>query len=174
MTKLYTVACAYVVVLLAGCGSMPNTPDKLVQNAKDNSMFSEKEVFEVKRPIEEVAEVFKKKANECLKQTITFTSRDSTAGLTTTHREVRLYTPRVVVSKQRTRLTLQSKTIEGSTELGDIPPDGWYMMVADAYPVSKNVTRIESYIQWPDLRAPFKAVKHWASGTNMGCPDLTK
>ncbi|MDH4286639.1 MAG: hypothetical protein OEV26_04370, partial [Gallionella sp.] len=113
MTKLYTVACAFVVVLLAGCGSMPNTPDKLVQNVKDNSMFSEKDIFEVKRPIEEVAELFKKKANECLKQSITITSRDSTAGLTTTHREVRQYTPRVVASKQRTRLTLQSKTIEG-------------------------------------------------------------
>lgn len=174
MTKLNTVACVYVVVLLAGCGSMPSTPDLLVQNVKDNKMFAEKDIFEVKRPIEEIAEVFKKKANECLKQTVTSTSRDSTAGVTTTRREVRSYKPMVVVSKQRTRLTLQSKTIEGATELGDIPPDGWYMMVADAYPVSKNVTRIESYMQWPGTRAPFMAVKHWASGTNMGCPDLTK
>lgn len=174
MTNPITIVFIFIAALLAGCGSMPKTPDILVQNAKDDSMFSEKDVFEVKRPLEEVTEVFKKKANECLKQTITSTSADGTPGIRTYRREVRVYTPRVIVSKQRTRLTLQSKVTEGSTELGDIPPDGWYMMVADAYPVGKSTTRVESYIQWPDQRAAFTAIKHWASGTNMGCPDMTK
>lgn len=165
---------AFLIVLLAGCGSMPKTPEILVQNAKDGKMMSEKDVFEVKRPIAEVTEVFKKKAHECFRQEVSSALHDASPGIKLNRREVRAFTPKVVVSKQRTRLTLQSKVTEGSTELGDIPPDGWYMMVVDAYPANKNTTRVESYYQSTAYHGAYTAVKLWANGTNMGCPDLTQ
>jgi hypothetical protein len=169
MTPYPFIAFGIFSLLLSGCGSMPHTPDILVQNAKDGSMFSDKEVFVVKRPIEQVTDVFRKKSAECLNVQITRTWRENGA----LRKEERAYKPSMTVNKQRTRLMLQTKVLN-NTDLGGPPPDGWYMMVADAYPVDKNTTRVESYVQWTGENIVFKAVKHWANGTNMGCPDMTK
>ncbi len=170
MTRTNFISFAFVAVLLAGCGSMPKTAELLIQNVKDGKMMSEKDVFEVKRPLSQVTEVFKKKADECFHQDLIRTWREG--GLD--RRQVVAFKPKMIVGKQHTRLTLQSKITEGSTELGDIPPDGWYFLVVDAYPLDKNTTRVESYFQQTGYRGAFTAVKLWASGKNMGCPDLTQ
>ena len=86
--------------------------------------------------------------------------------------QILVYTPKVTVGKNRTRLTLQMKD-ENSIAVGGPPPEGWYQMVVDAYPVGSNSTRIESYVQSAQ-KAPFTSVKFWATGANMGCPDLTQ
>ena len=138
-------------------------------------MFSDKDVFEVKRPIAQVTEVLKKKSAECFRQEISFISQgDSSGGIRLNQRQVRAFTPKVIVDKQHTRLTLQVKTTEGATELGDIPHDGWYMMVVDAYPVDKSTTRIESYFQQTGYKGAFTSIKPWVTGTNSGCPDLNE
>ena len=169
MTRTLFIAFAFSVTLLTGCGTFPRTPDILVQNAKDGTMFSDKDEFVVKRPIEQVADVFKKKSAECLNIQVTRTWK----GNGILHKEVLAYKPSLTVDKQRVRLMLQTKVLN-NPDLAGPPPDGWYMMVADAYPVDKNTTRVESYVQWPGENIVFKAVKHWANGTNMGCPDMTK
>lgn len=169
MTYQPFVAFGFFSLLLAGCGTLPHTPDILIQNAKDKSMHTQKETFEVKRPVSQIADVFRKKASECLNVTVTqyWIENGRKRSLD------RVFTPHVLVDKQRVRLTLQAKFV-GTTELGSPPPDGWYIMVADAYPVAINTTRVESYFQWTSEHAAFKAVKHWATESNMGCPDLTK
>jgi hypothetical protein len=169
MTRTLYVGIGFLALLLTGCGSMPRTPDILVQNAKDGSMFSDKEIFVVNRPIEQIADIFKRKSTDCLNVQVTRTWREN--GLLS--KEERVYKPSLQITKQRTRLMLQTKVLN-NTDLGGPPPDGWYMMVADAYPVDKNTTRVESYVQWTGENIVFKAVKHWANGTNMGCPDMTK
>jgi hypothetical protein len=173
--KLALLTLILAIALLSGCGSMPKTPELMIQNAKDGKMMSEKDVFEVKRPLSQVSAVFKKKANECLRQDVSNNMVvGSASGPRLNQRQVHALTPKVIVGKQHTRLTLQVKTTEGATELGDIPPDGWYMMVVDAYPVDKNSTRVESYYQYTSYHGAFTAVKLWANGTNMDCPDLTQ
>jgi hypothetical protein len=157
-------------IALSGCGSFPSTPDIMVQNAKEGKAYSDKDVFEVNRPIAQIESVFRKKADECLRAKTE--SRRYEGGMY--RREVRVYTPKVVADKQRVRLTVQTITVEGATEGGPIPDDGWYILVADAYPVNAKTTRVESYVQWPGWRSAFRAVKHWSNGTNMGCPDLTE
>ena len=71
LTSKNFIIFAFFAVLLSGCGTFPGTPEILIQNAKEGGILSEKETYEVKRPIAEVTEVFKKKSHECLKQTIT-------------------------------------------------------------------------------------------------------
>lgn len=159
-----------LAVSLVGCGSMPRTPELLVQNAKDGSMYSDKEVFEVKRPISQVTAVLKEKSAECLQRKVE--TRWIQNGMK--RRQVVALTPTVKAHKDYTQLALQSKTIEGATELGGIPPDGWYMMVVNAYPVNKSATRIESYYQHNSYKGAFTAIKPWLTDTNSGCPDLTQ
>jgi hypothetical protein len=170
VTRTLFITLGFFSLLLTGCGSMPRTPDILVQNAKSESMFSEKDVFVVKRPINQVADVFRKKSTECLNVTVTRSWWDNGVY----RQELRTYKPSMTVDKQRVRLMLQTKVVSGSTELGGPPPDGWYMLVADAYPEGKNSTRVELYVQWTGDKIAFKAVKHWANATSMGCPDMTK
>lgn len=160
---------------LVGCGSMPKTPDMLVENAKSGAMVSEKDVFEVNKPIEQVSEVLKKKSHECFEQEISFASYGgSTGGIKTYRRESRELTSKMHAGKQRTRLTLQVKNTGGSTELGGPPPDGWYFLVVDAYPEGKSKTRVEAYYQHTMFHSAFTAIKPWVTGTDMKCPDLTE
>jgi hypothetical protein len=164
-----------VALFLGGCGSMPKTPELLIQNVNGGAAFSEKDTFEVKQPIATVSEVLKKKSHECFEQEISHTSQgDTTGGIRMDRHITRQLTPKVVVGKQHTRLVVQAKTTQGSTELGDIPPDGWYMLVVDAYPVNKNTTRVETYYQQTSFRGAYTAIKPWITGTNMSCPDLTE
>lgn len=165
-----------LALFFAGCvGTFPKTPDLLVQSVKSEEMFSEKDTFEVNRPLAQVSEVLKKKAHECLGQDVSFTAENGTVGNIRSQRtESRQLIPKMVVGKQHTRLTLQSKNTGGSTELGDPPPDGWYIMVVDAYPVGASKTRVESYYRFTMFHGAFTAIKPWVTGTNMGCPDLTQ
>lgn len=133
-------------------------------------MFSDKDFFEVKRPLSQVSAVLKDKSTECLQRKIELTWWER--GLH--RRQVTAFTPKMTYSKDRTRLTLQAKIVEGTTELGDIPPDGWYLMVVDAYLVNANTTRIENYFQHTSYKGAFAAIKPWVTGTNTGCPDLTE
>lgn len=168
---LRNVLLACTAMFIAGCGAMPTSPDLMVQNAKENKAYTDKDVFEVNRPLAQVESVFRKKADECLRAQVA-SRREMGNGIY--RREIRVFIPKVVADKQRVRLTVQTTTIEGTTEVGPIPDDGWYVLVADAYPVDAKTTRVESYVQWPGWRSAFKAVKHWSNGTNMGCPDMTK
>jgi hypothetical protein len=174
MAHIHSVVFAVFTALLTGCGSMPGTPELLIQNAKDGATFSDKDSIVVKRSFADVSDVLKKKSNECFQQKVAYTVPDISPGIKLNRREVRAFTPKVAVTKQRTRVTVQSKLTQGPAEMDDMPPDGWYMLVVDAYPVDKGTTRVESYFQQPNYQGVFTAIKQWANGTNMGCPDLTQ
>ena len=158
-------------LFLAGCGSMPKTPDLLVENAKGGKMFSEKDTFEVKQSLASVTAVLKGKLSECFKKQIEVNYWQ----YGTYHHDVYMFTPKLSASKEKARLTLQKMNDSvGTANLGGMPPEGWYMMVVDAYPVDKGTTRVETYFQDTDNKNVFTAVKAWMTGTNTGCPDLTK
>jgi hypothetical protein len=170
MSRLNVIIFVLLAVLLADCGSLPKTPEILVQNANEGVVTSEKDVFEVKRPLSLVTEVFKKKAAECFQQELIRTWKQG--GLD--RRQVIAFKPKMIIGKQHTRFALQARITEGSTEPGDITPDGGNFLVVDAYMVGRNMTRVESSYQQSSFHGAFTAVKLWATGTNMDCPDLTR
>ncbi len=165
--RLFTL----LAILLTGCGSMPKTPDLLVQNAKDGKMLSDKDVFEVKRPLSQVTAVLKEKSAECLQRNV----ETSWWQNGTRRQQIITLTPKIVLSKDHTQLTLQTKHTEAGTfNAGGMPPDGWYMMVVNAYSTDNRTTRIESYYQESSFKGAFTAIKPWVTGANSGCPDLTQ
>lgn len=54
------------------------------------------------------------------------------------------------------------------------PDGGYYLLVADAQPVTQTKTRIDLYRPSMGHGVLIQAVKNWATGENIGCPDLTK
>jgi hypothetical protein len=129
--------------------------------------------IEVDRPLSEVAAAFAKKAPECLEGTVTATTKTITNYQEIIRTYVTTYKPRLLVTAQRVELHVQWHT-KGEIHVSPVPEGGAYRLVADAYPVSGGRTRL----QWFDVTAGqdflLDAVKGWATGQNMECPDLTK
>lgn len=144
------------------------TPEEHRAAAKNGQAFFTAESFEVKRPYAQVVRTFQKKAPECLSFALSETRKPiiGVGSLTDTYAKTK---PTVIVSGNRTELHFQAK-FKGT--LGETPPDGNYFLIADAYPVGKRQTRVDIYRVRVELVA--QAVRNWASGANMGCPDPTR
>lgn len=54
------------------------------------------------------------------------------------------------------------------------PEGGYYLLVADAYPVDKTRTRVQIFHPSMGSDVLIQAIRGWASGENLGCPDMTK
>lgn len=172
--KYYAVA--LLSWLLTGCITPAAIPETVVDVAKKHSSFTENDIIEVNQPFAHVSEILKNKSKECFrKQVSSEVFAGSSGGRQHFLTQVTVVTPNVTVSSQKTRLTLQTKIISGSTELGGTaPPDGWYYMVVDAYPEGRQKTRVEMYYQKTasSYYVAYPAVKSWVTGKNMSCPDF--
>ncbi len=54
------------------------------------------------------------------------------------------------------------------------PEGGHYLVVADAYPIAQNRTRLDLFGPSRPHEVMIRAIKGWATGDNLGCPDMTK
>jgi len=164
-----TTVLAVSTLLLAGCASQPQTPEEF-RKAVPSAFMGKTETFEVDRSFRDVAETFQRRAPECLNVRIKTTSSTSTSYQVIVAR----YTPTVMVSKERAELHVQRKFESGVLKVSPEPEAGYYLLVADAYPLEKNRTRVEWFGPSRGYDVLVRAVKAWASGENLGCPDLTK
>jgi hypothetical protein len=128
------------------------------------------ETFEANRPFEEVARTFQTMAPKCLDVRIKTTSRTNTSYQVI----VTKYHPTVVVSKQKAELHVQEKHESGVVAVYEEPKKGHYLMVVDATPLDKKRTTITMYRPSMGKDVMVKAIKGWATGDNVGCPDLTQ
>jgi len=146
------------------------------QNAEEfrryvpGARFGTVETFEVNRAFNEVGQTFRRKAAECLNVTVRSESRSQTSY----HVVTTVYRPTVRLSKQRAELHVQRDHTTGVVYPGKVPSGGPYLMVVDAYPVGAARTRIEMFRPTVGNKALIDAIRGWATGDNLGCPDLTK
>ncbi|HKC45914.1 MAG TPA: hypothetical protein VKC64_18920 [Burkholderiales bacterium] len=167
--RVTTVLAVSMLLLLAGCASQPQTPEEF-RKAVPGAFMGKTETFEVERSFRDVAETFQRRAPECLNMRVKTTSSTSTSYQVIVAR----YTPTVVVNKDRAELHVQRKFESGVLKVSPEPEAGYYLLVADAYPLEKNRTRVEWFGPSRGHDVLVRAVRSWASGENLGCPDLTK
>jgi hypothetical protein len=155
---------------LAGCaGKMPMNAEEF-RKAAPGAFLMKTESYEVDRSLKQVGAAFRKRAPECLSQTIRMTERSATSSLVVDT----TYKPTVVVGNDRVELHLQRRHDRGVVKVYDEPADGHYIIVADAYPLGSNRTRIQLIGPSKGHDVIYRAINGWATGENMGCPDLTK
>lgn len=155
-------------ILLSGCGSAPMTPAEYRDAAKAGGALSMFETFEVKQPVAHVAQTFKKKAAECLQLSMGTTSKP-VIGFGSSTRFYGSTKPTVLVSANKVELDFQ---VAVEKQVGNVPKDGMYYLVADAYPLKNGKTRVDIYRRTKvDVLA--QAIRQWAAGNDTGCPDLT-
>ena len=161
-----------LALLLQGCAAkQPFTAEEFRQ-AVPGAFMAKKETVEVNRPFRAVAETFRKRGPECLRVTVRTTS--SQPG-TSYQVVVADYAPTVVVTSERAELHLQEKHKQGVMKVAQEPENGHYLVVADAYPVDKNKTRLELFGPTGGPGAlVIRTLKSWASGESTGCPDFAK
>ena len=161
---------AIVITLLTGCvGHMPQSADEF-RKELPGAFLGEVEKFDVERSVTAIGKTFQKMAPKCLDVRIKSTSQSSTSYQVT----VTKWNPTVKVTKQRAELHIQQHHEQGVMNVYKAPPGGYYMMVVDATPTGKNKSQVTMYRSSIGNEALIKAIKSWASGKNLGCPDLTK
>lgn len=159
-----------VTALLSGCAvHQPQTADEF-RSVAPGATFGKHDSFSVKRRFDDVAKTFETQAYKCLDQRIQMTE----SGYKYHHVVVTKYTPTVLISENSAELHLQFEHEQGVVAVSEMPEKGYYLMVADATRVDENTTQIDMYRPSVGHQAVVTAVKGWATGENLGCPDMTK
>lgn len=161
---------ALSTVLLSGCATHHPQSAEEFRQAVPRAYLAKTETFEVNRPLRDVAQTFQEKALECLNVTTKTTSQTNTSYQVI----VTAYKPTVVVTEERAELHVQQHHKAGVLKVTEEPEGGYYLLVTDAYPVDKNRTRVQLFGPSLGYDVLIRAVKGWASGENLGCPDMTK
>lgn len=158
------------LVSLSACSIKHPQTAEAFRKAAPGAFMAKVESYEVNHPFSKVASRFKSQAPKCLDARIRSESRTSTSYQVI----VTKYNPTVKISKNKAELYLQQVHEQGVMNISEVPPKGYFLMVVDAIPVGRNKTRIDYYGPSVGVDNITKAIKGWATGTNMGCPDLTK
>ena len=160
-----------VVALLGAvaCAPMPETAEEF-RKAVPGAVMAKTDSYEVNRSIKDVAATFRRKAPECLNVSVRTVSQT-----TTSYQNILTeYKPTVVANGERAELHVQQLHKTGVMYPSKPPEGGIYLLVADAYPLPGNRTRIQTYGPSKGYDVLYRAVRGWASGDNVGCPDMTK
>ena len=155
------------VALLSGCAAQPQTPDEF------RTSFGKLQTFEVKRNFRDVAKTFQARAKECLNVRVSQTRR--TGGVPpmgNTIEMLSIYKATVLVTDKKAELHVQ-RHYEGVNMVGKEPPGGYYTLVADATPLGNATTRVDIYGHSMSNEVLARAITGWATGQNLGCPDMT-
>jgi hypothetical protein len=159
------------LALLAGCVTQQPQNAEEFRKVAPGAFLMGSETLEVNRPLRDVAAAWQRRAPECLNASVKTTSQTSTSYQVITS----IYKPTVVVGKDRAELHVQREFKGGGViTVGNPPPGGPYIIVADAYPLPGNRTKLQLLAPTKGQDVVIRAIKAWASGESVGCPDLTK
>jgi hypothetical protein len=161
---------ASVALLVSACAvQFPQNAEEFRQQIPD-AFMGQVQTFEAKRPFRDVARTFQAKAPECLRVAVRVRSQ---TGMSVSN-ILYTYKPTVVATDKKAELHVQ-RHMEGNVIVpGKEPEGGLYFLVADATPIDRSRTRIDIYGPSHGADTLTRAVKGWATGENVGCPDLTK
>lgn len=170
MKNVFFLNVALFTIFLSGCvGSMPQTAEEF-RLALPGAFMGKVETFEVNRPFRKVARTFKKMAPKCLDVRIKTTSSTYQSYQVI----VTKWNPTVLVTKNKAELHIQQVNEKGVLNVYKEHEKGHFVMVVDAIPLDKKRTKIVMYRPSMGQDALVKAIKGWAAGKNVGCPDLSK
>ena len=147
---------------------MPQTADEFRKELPD-AFMGEVEKFQVNRSYADVGRSFQKMAPQCLDVRIKSTSQSSTSYSVV----VTKWNPTVKINDQKAELHIQQLHEQGVLNVYEVPENGNYMMVVDAIPMGKNSSEVVMYRSSVGNKALIRAIKGWAAGEKIGCPDLT-
>lgn len=161
------IGVAVAAAMLGGCAN-PQTADEF-RKTVPGSMTGKLVTFEASRPVNDIGRTFQARAPECLTVKVKAYHQTGTASWMT----LKVYKPTVRVSDKRAELVLQVHDEATAVNVGE-PAGGYYVFIADATAISATRTRVDLYTSATAQDSLTRAVTGWATGKNLGCPDLGK
>ena len=168
MNNLRICLVAFISLLLQACVQMPQTAEEF-RKVVPGAMMTKTDTYQVNRPMSEVASTFERLAPKCLNVTVQTVSHSATSFQNLVAR----YKATVVRTSERVELHVQQLYETGVLYPSKPPEGGVYLLVADAYAQSNQSARIQLYGPSMGYDALYRAIRGWASGENLGCPDMT-
>jgi len=168
LVNFFSIVCASW--LLGGCVSSHPQNAQEFRDAVPGAFTAAFETFTVNRSFDDVAHTFQKKGPECLDVRIKTTSQTNMSYQVI----VTKYNPTVHLTNERAELHIQQDHEKGVLNVTKKPEGGYYLLVADAFPVGENRTKIDVYRPKMGYKHITSAIRGWATGDNLGCPDLAK
>jgi hypothetical protein len=157
-------------LLLTACAVQHPQSAQEFRQYVPTSSFAKVQTLEANRPFREVAKTFQAKAPECLDVAVRTVETSATSSINV----LTTYKPTVVVTEKKAELHVQ-RSFKGNVIVpGKVPEGGDYFDVADATPLDRNRTRIDIYAPTMGSSTVIRAITGWATGENVGCPDMTK
>ena len=170
MTMPFARTLAAATVLLSGCVTQHPQNAEEFRKVAPGAFMIKVETHEINRSMREIGATFRKRAPECLNMRVTTTSQAPGSYQVI----VSAYTPTVVVTDERAELHLQRHHEKGVLAVTKEPEGGYYLIVADAYPVDAKRSRLQIIGPSKGYDVIYRAIMGWATGKNLGCPDLAK
>jgi hypothetical protein len=169
MKNPYIFYAAIAGTLLSGCvGHMPQTADEF-RTELPGAFLGEVEKFDVSRSYTDIGKSFQKMAPKCLDVRIKTTSQTNTSYQVI----VTKWNPTVKITDQKAELHIQQLHEQGVLNVYEVPEKGYYTMVVDAIPTGKKTSQVVMYRASVGNKTLNKAIRGWARGENIGCPNLT-
>lgn len=157
-------------LLLSGCVSHHPQNAEEFRKMAPGAFMVKVENYDINRSARQVGETFNKRAPECLNMRVRTVSQAPGSYQVI----VSLYKPTVVVTSERSELHLQRHHEAGVMRVTKEPEGGYYLMVADAYPVDARRSRLRIIGPSKGYDVIWRAMHGWATGKDLGCPDLSK
>ena len=157
-------------VLLAGCVTQHPQNAEEFRKVAPGAFMVKVENHQIDRSVHDIGETFQSRAAECMNMRVRTTSQTNMSYQVI----VSVYKPTVVVSDARAELHLQRHHEKGVLKVTKEPDGGYYLMVADAYPVDGGKSRLQIIGPSMGYDVIYRSILGWATGDNLGCPDLTK
>ena len=168
MKNPYIFCAAIAGILLSGCvGHMPQTADEF-RTELPGAFLGEVEKFDVSRSYTDIGKSFQKMAPKCLDVRIKTTSQTNTSYQVI----VTKWNPTVKITDQKAELHIQQLHEQGVLNVYEAPEKGYYTMVVDAIPTGKKTSQVVMYRASVGNKTLNKAIRGWARGENVGCPNL--
>ena len=169
MNKLHLFCASLLGTLLTGCaGHMPQTADEF-RSGLPEAFTGKVEKFDVNRSYTDIGKSFQKMAPKCLDVRIKTTSQTNTSYQVIVTR----WNPTVKITDQKAELHIQQLHEQGVLNVYEVPDGGYYTLVVDAVPTGANSSQVVMYRTSVGNKTLYKAIRGWARGENIGCPDLT-
>ena len=161
---------AAATVLLAGCVTQHPQNAEEFRRMAPGAFMVKVQNHEIDRSVQEIGETFQERAPECMNMRVRTVSQTNMSYQVT----VSLYKPTVVATDQRAELHLQRHHERGVMRVTKEPEGGYYLIVADAYPVNGGKSRLQIIGPSMGYDVIYRSILGWATGNDLGCPDLTK
>lgn len=164
MQRVFLIPLVFIIFnLLPGCAvtKIPQSAEEF-RKIHPVTISDKMGVFYVQREFNSVANSFRNMGPFCLRKKVR-----SVSGYLIN------YNPTVIKTKNKVELELQHESIERLSDSLSKPKGGYYLLVADAFRMSKGRTKVNIYFTEAESGAVARVVKAWAKGAKS-CPDLTK